>query len=255
MPRPFDLSQLDLMDPEIPRLLEVCAGAASALCFDDGEYLFEEEDRGSEIYIVLRGAFVVEHTDEQGNTEVIATQCIEDGELCFVGEMAYFGDGLRSASMHSSGATYALQLMPEHLDLILADFPLLTQVLCRQLSSRLKETNDLLKKVTAELALDTTPVELREGQVLIEQGQMPDKLYHLIFGDLSWELDGEPIAPRMVQEFIEPTAYFLNLPYPVTVRAKTASCLAAVNSASKEVVVRNYPGLVLKLFAQAVSES
>lgn len=247
MPKAFDISQLDITDSEISRLLERCSDVGR-LFFSDGEYLFREGEEGGEIFVVLKGAFAVEQKNGHAEQEIIASHCIEDDVPCFVGEMAYFGDGHRTASIRSSGATFALELKPEHLDVILGNFPALTRIFCRQLSMRLKETNDILKKITAGNALQTSPVNLDEGEILFQQGDAPDRLYHLLFGDLVWELNGERVPGGTVQEFIEPAAYLAGTPYPVTVRAKSPTCLVAIEKGSKQAVVRNYPELILQLF-------
>ena len=251
MPRPFDIAQLELNDSEVLRLQE-CCGDAEVLCFDDGEYFFQEDEERDEVYMVLRGAFVVEQRNGKADKEIIASQCVSDDEPCFVGEMAYFGGGSRTAAVRSSGATFALVLKPRHMDAILGSFPGLTRTFCSQLSMRLRETNDTLKRITAGNAMQASQVNLEEGEVLVRQGDTPDRLYHLLFGDLVWEVDGEEVSGETIQEFVEPVSYLSNAPYPVTVRARSPSCLVAIEKVSKEAVVRNYPGLVLHLFERGL---
>ncbi len=252
MPRSFDISQLQVADTEIPQLLEACQGS-QLLCFDDGEYLFREHEESKEIYLVLRGAFVVEQQNNQLEQEAIASHCNEIDDPCFVGEMAYLGKGARTASVRSSGATFALELTPAHLEVILERFPTFTRILCQQFTARLKEANDILKKLTADHALHTSQYMAEAGEVIISQGEPSDKLYHLAFGTLQWEQDGQIIGGRTDFDFIEPGAYFADMPYPVTVRAKDMCCLVAIEHTPKEAVVRNYPQLILKLYSDSVA--
>jgi CRP-like cAMP-binding protein len=247
MPRPFDTAQLETTDSEIGRLLECCSDA-ERLCFDDGEYFFQEDEARDEVYMVLRGAFVVEQHNGKGDREIIASQCVGGDEPCFVGEMAYFGGGSRTAAVRSSGASFALVLKPKHMDAILGSFPSLTRTFCSQLSMRLKETNDTLKRITANNAMQASQVNLEEGEILVRQGDTPDRLYHLLFGDLAWEVDGEQVMGGTFQEFVEPAAYLSGRPYEVTVRAKSPTCLVAIEQGSRQAVVRNYPELILQLF-------
>jgi hypothetical protein len=81
---------------------------------------------------------------------------------------------------------------------------------------------------------------------------MPDRLYHLLFGDLVWEIDGEPVPGGTVREFVEPAAYLAGCPYKATIRAGSPACLVAIEEASKQAVVRNYPELVLQLLGEMV---
>jgi len=251
MPKPFDIAQLNVMETEIPKLLEVCSDAC-LLRYDDGEYLFCEDDETTEVYAILRGAFVVEQKSGAAGLQAIATHHNEEDNPCFVGEMAYLGAGARTASVRSSGVTYALQLKPSHLEVIIEKFPNFTRILCQQFSARLKEANDELKEIVATNAVPVAQVDVKTGEAIVSQGETADKLYQLIWGDLQWEQDGQPVPGRPVMDFIEPDSYFCDQPYPVTVRAKTAACLVAIEKTTKEAVVRNYPQLILKLFKDAI---
>lgn len=252
MPRSFDIAQLKGTNLEIQQLLDACPGS-KPLCFDDGEYLVKENDGGHEIYLVLQGAFVVEQHQEQAGQEatptIIASPCIDVDDPCFVGEMTYFGAGYRTASVRSSGATYVIELTPEHLDIILENFLSFTRILCQQFNKRLKEANEELKRISADNALHVEQTFVDEGEIIFRQGDMADRLYSLVFGSLQWEQDGNSIAGTPIQDFIEPRAFFTDSPYPVTVRASSPSCLASISKSSKEAVIRNYPQLIIELLS------
>jgi len=251
MPKPFDISQLNVTETEIPKLLEACHDS-HLLRFEDGEYLFCEDDESSEVYAILRGAFVVEQKSGAAGLQAIATHHNEEDNPCFIGEMSYLGAGARTASVRSSGVTYAIQLKPSHLEIIIEKFPSFTRILCQQFSARLKEANDELKEIVATNAVPVAQVDVKTGEAIITQGAPADRLYQLIWGDLQWEQDGQPIPGHPVMDFVEPGAYFCDQPHCVTVRAKTAACLVAIEKSTKEAVVRNYPQLILKLFKDAV---
>jgi len=251
MPKFFDISELDVMDTEIPQLLKACTDSRQ-LCFSDGEYLFCEDDESTEIYIILRGAFVVEQKTGEAGLQTIASHCNEESAPCFVGEMAYFGDGCRTASVRSSGTTYALELKSEHLEIIIEQLPSFTQILCRQFTARLKEANDELKEIVATNAIPVVQVDAKAGEEIVVQGAAAGKLYQLIWGDLQWEQDGLPVMGGVVLDFVEPGAFFSDQPYAVTVRARTDACLVSIEPTSKEAVIRNYPQLILKLYKDSL---
>jgi len=250
MPKSFDISQLNMPESEIPKLLEMC-GDSQLLRFEDGEYLFCEDDVSSDIYAILRGAYVVEQKSGAAGLQAIATHHNEEDAPCFVGEMSYLGAGLRTASVRSSGVTYTIKLKPSHLEVIIGQFPNFTRILCQQFSARLKEANDELKEIVATNAVPVVQVDVKAGEAIITQGESADLLYQLIWGDLQWEQDGQPVPGHPVIDFVEPAAYFCDQPYSVTVRAKTAACLVAIEKPTKEAVIRNYPQLILKLFKDA----
>jgi CRP-like cAMP-binding protein len=249
MPQPLDISLLDVADTEIPALLGVCAGSRP-LTFSDGEYLFREYEVGREIYLILKGAFNVEQSSDKARhlpATTIATHWNEVNEPCFVGEMAYFADGFRTASIRSSGTTYALELQPAHLEVILEQLPTFTRILCRQFTHRLEEANKKLTELTAEDALQVEHLNLDAGTTLIRQGDRPEKLYMLIYGSLQWQKEGREVDGSTVMEFIEPAAFFTNTEYNVSVLCATPSCIAAIDQSSKQAVVRNYPQLLIQL--------
>ncbi len=254
MPKSFDISQLNISESEILKLLEACADS-QLLRFEDGEYLFCEDDASSDIYAILRGAFVVEQKSGAAGLQAIATHHNEEDTPCFVGEMSYLGAGVRTASVRSSGVTYTIKLKPSHLEVIIEQFPSFTRTLCQQFSARLKEANDELKEIVATNAVPVAQVDVKAGGVIITQGEPADRLYQLIWGDLQWEQDGQPISGHPVMDFVEPSAYFCDQPHSVTVRAKTDACLVAIEKPTKEAVIRNYPQLILRLFKDAAEAS
>jgi len=190
--------------------------------------------------LVIEGAFNVEQGGDQLPLTTISSHCIENAEPCFVGEMAYFGNGVRTASVRCSGTTYVLELKPKHLEIILRRLPTFTQILCRQFTQRLKEANDILRELTAADSMQVEHVNFNSGEVIITQGSKADKLHLLIFGELEWLRDGELIDAAPIMDFIEPVAYFSDTAHFLTVRATGPTMTACTESADREAVIRNY---------------
>lgn len=157
MPVPFDLAGLGIGDDsEYLKLLERCPDIRLAR-YDDGEYLTREGDSTREIFIILKGACVVEvNTVRRGGRapNALATVLSDLRNPSFVGEMAYLGGGFRSASVRASGGTFAFVLKPAHLDILMAEFPLFTRILCRQFAARLAEANGALRECQEQRAID-----------------------------------------------------------------------------------------------------
>jgi len=257
MPKPFDIARLDL-DPasEAVRLLSRCPGAR-CVRFDDGEFLLREGDPGEEVFLVLRGSYVVAQSVPEdagaGPGEALAVTVVEPDRPSFVGEMAYLGGGRRSASVRSSMASFVLRLAPGHLDVIIREFPLLTRTLCQQFTTRLKETNALLKDLTERLRMDTVQVMAKPGQVLFRAGDRADTLYQLVHGALCRTQDGREGMLRpadTVLGFVEPAPYFAGGVHTATVAAHGPAMLVSISADSREAVVRNYPGLLLRLYSE-----
>ena len=115
MPEACDLALLAL--PEASELRRLCTRCPDieALRFREGECFIREGEEDRDVYLVLDGAFVVEKAPAEpgGRPAMLAGVSCEPGAPVFVGEMAYLGTGLRSASVRRSGSSHALRLRGE----------------------------------------------------------------------------------------------------------------------------------------------
>ena len=110
MPTALDVADVDIpSSSEIHGLLRESPDI-EALLFRDGEYLVRENDGAKDIFIVLQGSYVVEQAREGSGggrpAETLAVVVNTMDAPSFVGEMAYLGEGVRTASVRNSGATH-----------------------------------------------------------------------------------------------------------------------------------------------------
>jgi hypothetical protein len=110
MPDLLDPAALDLAsDPEVGPLLAACPDI-EILRFRDGKLLVVEGEDSQDLYIVRRGGLVVEKAQPDGALRPLAhLECSEEAP-CIIGEMAYFGNQRRTATVRAVGACQALQL-------------------------------------------------------------------------------------------------------------------------------------------------
>lgn len=255
MPETYDLTRLALPEGcDVNRLVEKCPNVA-CVRFSDGEYLVREGEASDDIYLVLRGSYVVEHPSADADNQPAATLGLESIEVedpAFIGEMAYFGQAPRTASVRSSGSTHTLQLKPAHLDVIIAEFPFFTRVLCRKFTERLREANQLLDKFQKRTVIAARQITKAPGEQVFKQGEPADTLYQLVDGVLVREKGGSEETvqrDRQMMGFVDPGPYFKESAYEATVKAKTQAMLVAIPASSKQAVVRNYPEILLRLYA------
>jgi len=261
MPEAYDIAGMGL--PPESEILEVlaCFPHAKALRFCDDELLVRAGQKGEEFYLLIRGTCLVElpppnpeeHQDKrQPGNELSILNATPDSPV-FVGEMACFGDGLRSASVRSSMNTVAVRLDPGDLHVLLERFPKLTRALCEQFSQRLQDLNDRLRRHRAHLAMRAEQRFIEPGTVLFERGAPGATLFQLVDGTVELEnADGtiETLRPgRGEMSFLDPLAYFTGAPHTQTARAKNMVIAVAVAQESREAVVRNFPHLALKLLS------
>ena len=187
MPDLLDPASLDLAsDPELGPLLAAYPDIAP-LRFRDGECLVREGEEGQDLYIVRKGGLVVEKALPDGTARPLAQIECRPETPAILGEMAYFGAQRRTATVRAVGACQALHLKPAHLDAIMAGFPGLTRILCRQFTARLKEANEELRDLRARFHLAPARRMVPPGETIFAAGTPADALYQLALGAVRLE--------------------------------------------------------------------
>jgi len=258
MPQPYDIADLAL--PEDSEMLAVLRDFphAETLRFGDDEFLVRAGDKGAEFYLLIRGTCLVElpppsgedDSERRPGNELTVLTATPDAPV-FVGEMACFGDGLRSASVRSSMNSVAVKLLPPDLHDLLMKFPNLTRTLCEQFSRRLEDLNERLREHRQHLNMKADQRFVEPGAVLFERGQPARKLYQLVDGVVEIEdAEGrtEQLRPgRGEMTFVDAHAFFSQGDYTVTAKAVSMVIAIGIDASSREAVVRNFPHVVLRL--------
>ena len=268
MPEPYDIANLSLpADSEIPALLATFPEAV-ALRFGDEELLVRAWDPGHEFFRLRRGTCIVEmappepeESDEPSRRRPgneLFTLTATPAHPLFVGEMACFGDGLRSASVRSSMNSVAVRFEPGTLHHILENFPRLTRTLCEQFSARLIDLNEQLRRHRQQLLMKAEQVFFEAGTVLFCEGEEAELLFQLVDGSvaLSHADGGEEMLRPMGGKpvFIEPIPYLTAAPHERTATARSMVIAVSIASQSRDAVVRNFPHLTLELLRHATAK-
>jgi CRP-like cAMP-binding protein len=149
MPVPITLGEIRSLALDEIKALTVIHPEIAPLLYREGEWLFQESDTSNRIFIILRGTYAVEK--ERAGLVLDEVACDVEN-FAIVGEMAYLGGQRRTASVRARTECHVLVLFPEHLETVMARFPMLTRVICRQFALRLKATNEALQELRAEVA-------------------------------------------------------------------------------------------------------
>lgn len=246
MPEPLDPSRLDLLPgSELAELVRRCPDAP-LLRFRDGEQLLREGDTGRDLLVVARGSLVVERN---GNPPALLAQLSADEDAPVVlGEMAYFGAEPRSASVRCVGTAFAVVLAPVHVDLVLDAFPGLTRLICRQFTSRLRETSAALAEFRRGQDLGGRPRHLQDGEPLFAAGAPAASTYQLVLGRLRVEgPEGtHDLGPEdLPGGFLELGPWLRQEPHGCSARAEGPAVLAEVESGRRSAFLRRFPDLAL----------
>jgi len=252
MPETFDPARLELAEgSEVQRLLAAHPDI-EPLKFKDGEYLVRENEDSLDLFLVLKGAFVVERASNRPDVPpvLLATVLCDLEKPGIVGEMAYLGTHRRSASVRSSGGSFVLRLKPVHVDAVINDFHGLTRAVCTQFSWRLRETSRALAELQGRFALGPQQRLAKPGERLFTLGDPAGTLFQLVTGSvkLERELGEEIVRPdQLAQGFLEPEVFFRNRLHTATATVEEPAFLVAIDRDFIQGVVRSYPELVLKL--------
>ncbi len=252
MPEKYSLDEIDLPeDSEVLALSRECDDL-SYIRFFDGEYIVREHDRNTDIFLVVKGGYLVEKESLMNPTPdetlPLAVEMSKPTLPCIVGAMAYLGNGQRTASVRSSGCTHTICLKPRHLDTILAKYPTMTRHICRLFVKRLKEANELLHQCHEGNFMQMKQVVLSRGDVLFSKGDRVTQLYQVVDGELRDDINGLPLdEANLVQGFVAPRAFFQDACYETTVSADSSCFLIAIDADSKLAAIRNFPELILHL--------
>ena len=254
MPDPLDPASLDLAaDPELGPLLAACPDIAP-LRFRDGECLVTEGEDSQDLYIVRKGSLVVEKALPDGTARPLAQiECSPDAPV-IMGEMAYFGALRRTATVRAVGACQALHLKPAHLDAIMAGFPGLTRILCRQFTARLKEANEELRDLRARFHLAPERRMAQAGEVIFAAGSAADAVFQLAMGAVRFDgPDGSKVlrAEDLPAGFLGLEAYLRQRPHGATATAEEACFLAVIGASHREAFLRSHPALALNLLERS----
>lgn len=252
MPESFDLARLELEEDSEVRRLFAAHPDIETLRFKDGEYLVRENEDSLDLFLVLKGAFVVERASNRPDLPpvILATVLCDFDKPGIVGEMAYLGTHRRSASVRSSGGSFVLRLRPVHVDAVISGFPVLTRAICAQFSWRLRETSRALAELQGRFAMSPQQRLANPGERLFSKGDPAGTLFQLVTGSVKLERErGEEVVhPELLfKGFLEPEAFLRNRLHTTTATVESPAFLVSIDREFIQAVVRGYPELALKL--------
>ena len=234
-------------DPELGPLLAACPDIAP-LRFRDGELLVVEGEASQDLFIVRKGSLVVEKALPNGTMRALAQLECSVASPVIIGEMAYFGARQRTATVRAVGACQALHLKPAHLDAIMAGFPGLTRILCRQFTTRLQEANDELRDLRARFDLAAQRRMVQPGEVILRAGEPADALFQLAMGSIRLGEGADAVLQRaedLPGGFLGLEPFLRGTAYPATATAEDTCFLAVIAADHREAFIRSQPTLVL----------
>ncbi|MBI4230230.1 MAG: cyclic nucleotide-binding domain-containing protein [Planctomycetes bacterium] len=229
------------------------------LAYEDGEFVLREGEPCDGVYLLERGAVVVERgrREETGPPLILHSATPDAAEPVFFGEMAHFLGGGRTASVRVSGRTVVLKLPAEAIRQAFHRAPALAEKLFRRLARLLRETTDQLESAQRLFQAAPERLAVRQPTVLYEAGSPAGTLYQILMGQVV--LTSPDGARRAVEGGDEPES-FLNFDAYLSggtnrsrAEAAAGALLLAYGPDSRLAVVRRFPEAVVALWTSTLS--
>lgn len=148
-----------------PEDLKALATSLVERKFNSGDLIMNQGDRGTSMFIVANGHVNIHLPGEASRR--ISLKDISDGE--YFGELALFDDKPRSASALATSDAVLLELDRGTLEKYLSTRPHTAMMLLRTMSSRLRETNEMLSQRAAKNAVEEVESKLTWSQKLADK--------------------------------------------------------------------------------------
>ena len=124
------------------RELAQIASVAVPRTFDRGEILFREGDRGDTSYVVRSGAVIIRREHGSGSGRSITLAEFRAG--AFFGELAMFGEEIRSATAEALEPTAVVALLSRDVQRVMRSDPQIAFKMLQDITNRLRTANERL---------------------------------------------------------------------------------------------------------------
>ena len=161
------LAQIPLFDTLAAEDLEALAGRMSEVHFKALEKVFDKNDAGSSMYIVLSGAVQIFLPGATADDQPVILKDARTGE--YFGELSLFDDKPRSASVQATVDTTLLELTRVDFSDHLSKSKNAAMTILAEMAERLRETNALLSQRAARDVVKEFDENLTWGQKLADK--------------------------------------------------------------------------------------
>jgi CRP/FNR family transcriptional regulator, cyclic AMP receptor protein len=159
------LARIPMFDGLAAEDLRALASSLSERNYDAGQIIMNQGDTGTSMFIIARGHVNIFLPGEASRR--ISLKDVSDGE--YFGELALFDDKPRSASALATTDALLLELDRGTLERYLTTRPHAAMQLLRTLSTRLRETNEMLSQRAAKNAVQELESKLTWSQKLADK--------------------------------------------------------------------------------------
>lgn len=161
------LAQIPLFDTLAAEDLEALAGRMTERKFKAGEKVFDKDEKGSSMYVVLSGGVQIFLPGKGPDDPRVVLKDALTGE--YFGELSLFDDKPRSASVEATVDTTLLELTRDHFSDHLSKSNNAAMTILAEMAERLRETNALLSQRAAHNVVKEIEENLTWSQRLADK--------------------------------------------------------------------------------------
>ncbi|MBN1574654.1 MAG: cyclic nucleotide-binding domain-containing protein [Deltaproteobacteria bacterium] len=222
------------------------------ITFSAGEVILREGEEGDSIYCIVSGEVSVSKRSEQGEEVYINSL----GEGDFFGEIGFFSNAVRFATIKAVVETTLLELTKRDMDNVVEDHPQVRDVLLNFYKKRILDTilatSPLFSSLSAKkrsVILDLfKPRRFGEGDVVIKQGAPGDSMYFIQSGYVKVvakkEGGGDFTSRLLPGDFFGEVALITGKPRTADVIAESDLRLLEITRNDLKAVVQRYPEIL-----------
>lgn len=140
------LRKIPLLAKIHPSKLKLLAFTSERLCFEPGQRLFSQGDRGDAAYVIVSGEADVIVETPQGEIKVASVK-----QNDFIGEIAILCDVPRTATIQADTQVHTLKIKKDLFFTLVEEFPEMAIEIMRELAGKLESTTTQLTKARGQL--------------------------------------------------------------------------------------------------------
>ncbi len=228
--------------------------------FKKNDTIITEGEKGDSIFVILEGNVKIYITTELGKVEEVAI--LTQGN--FFGEMGFFGNGIRRASVDALDDTKLLEIPKSTIQKLIEIDPKTQEILFKYYQERILDLilatsplfSGLDSKIRKELISKFKLVKFKKGELIIKEGEYSDSMYLIKSGEVEVfiEKDGKKklLATLTEGEFFGEIAVLTGQKRTANVIAKTDVELLELTKKDIDEIIQVHPVVldVLKNFVQ-----
>ncbi len=239
------LKQVELFKGLNDSDIEQLCGTVEIRKFLPGETIIRQGEEGDSIFIILQGSVKVYYNDEIG--KILELSYLTKGD--FFGEMGFFGNNIRRASVDSVDESIIIELKKADVDNLIKKHRNIEEILLKFYKERILDLivattpifYPLDVDVRKELVKNFNLKKYRKGEFIIKEGESSDAMFIIKSGKVAVEKNGQSLAELGPSDFFGEIGLVTGQKRTADIIALTDVELMELKKSDVDVIISKYP--------------